>query len=192
MTKNDFELKSLAYIILIGYSFNLFFGWIGVVFEQGSALQILIYQLGCAFAISASVMAARYTGIRGQHVAGSAYILIGITHGISLAALSKEGINPDREITMAMPMIPALIFMFWCNLYPLWLRLFGIIPIIFFVLVYAYVHSGDTFLGWTLYLGYATLQISELLWGVYLFKDWKKNSRITASNNPVVNQSGRK
>jgi hypothetical protein len=175
MSKNDFENKSLVYIILLGYIFNLFFGWIGILFEQGSGLQMLLYQVGNAFAISACVMAARYTGLRGQHVAGSAYILLGITHGISLAALSKIGINPDREATMAMPMIPALIFMFWCNLYPLWLRLSGIVPIIFFVLVYANVHSGETFLGWTLYLGYATLQINELLWGIFLFKDWRKN-----------------
>jgi hypothetical protein len=119
-------------------------------------------------------MAGRYTGLRGQHVAASAYILLGITHGISLAALSKAGINIDRESTMAMPMIPALVFMFWCNLYPFWLRLSGLLPAICFSLVYMNVHLGDTFLGWTLYLGYATLQIIELIWGVFLYRDWKK------------------
>jgi hypothetical protein len=59
MSKNDFENKSLVYIILTGYIFNLFFGWIGILFEQGSGLQMLVYQLGNAFAISACVMAAR-------------------------------------------------------------------------------------------------------------------------------------
>src|SRR5207344_1538595 len=102
----------------------------------GSGIQILNYQIGNAFAISASVMVARYTGLRGQHVAASAYILLGITHGISLAALSKAGINADRGVTMAMPMIPALIFMFWCSLYPMWVRVLAIIPSILFALVY--------------------------------------------------------
>jgi hypothetical protein len=37
-----------------------------------------------------------------------------------------------------MPMIPALVFMFWCDLYPKWLRL-----------------------------------ALEVLWGVYLWRDWK-------------------
>ena len=126
MSKNDFENKSLVIIILISYGFNLLLGWIGFFLPHFSREQLVFYQVGNAFAISASVMAARYTGIRGQHVAASAYILLGITHGISLAALSKEGINIDRESTMAMPMVPALIFMFWCSLYPFWLRVFSL------------------------------------------------------------------
>jgi len=177
MNKSDLENKSLVLIVLIGYIFNLLFGWIGVLYAHGSSQQLLLFQIGNAFAISASVMAARYTGLRSQQVAASAYILLGITHGISLAALSKEGINVDREATMAMPMIPALIFMFWCNLYPMWLRLLSIIPSILFALIYINVHLGDAHLGWTLYSGYATLQVIELLWGVYIYKDWKKTKQ---------------
>ncbi|MBK9730438.1 MAG: hypothetical protein IPO83_03980 [Chitinophagaceae bacterium] len=174
MSKNDFEYKSLAIIILLGYILNLLFGWIGFLYNHGSSEQTLLFQIGNAFAISASVMAGRYIGLRGQHVAASAYILLGITHGISLAALNKTGINLDREATMAMPMIPALLFMFWCNLYPMWLRVLAIIPCILFSLVYANIHLGDTYPGWTLYAGYAALQIIEVIWGIYLFIDWKK------------------
>ncbi|ULQ51986.1 hypothetical protein [Flavihumibacter fluvii] len=169
----DFENKSLVLIILIGYIFNLLFGWFGIMCDDASAAQMLFFQFGTSFAISASVMAGRYTGLRGQHVAASAYILLGITHGISLAALSKAGINADREATMAMPMIPALIFMFWCNLFPVWLRLLAIIPIILFSFVYINVHLGDTGVGWTLYSGYGALQFIEVLWCIYLFMDWK-------------------
>lgn len=174
MTKNEFENKSLVWIVLFGYIFNLLCGWVGTVYDHDSGEQLLLYQVGNAFAISASVMAARYTGLRGQHVAASAYILLGITHGISLAALGKTGINIDREITMAMPMIPALIFMFWCNIYPMWLRVIAIFPSILFTVVYANFHLGDSSLGWTLYSGYGTLQVIELLWGIYLYQDWKK------------------
>ena len=116
MNKNDLENKSLVLIILIGYILNLLFGWIAVLYINGSSEQLLPFQFGNAFAISASVMAGRYTGLRGQHVTASAYILLGIMHGISLAALSKSGINADREVTMIMPMIPGFIFMFWCDL----------------------------------------------------------------------------
>lgn len=179
MNKNELENKSLVVIILAGYILNLLFGWIGIQFVHGSSNQMLVFQIGNACAISASVMAGRYTGLRGQHVAASAYILLGITHGISLAALSKAGINADREASMAMPMIPALIFMFWCALYPMWLRLLAVIPTILFTLVYVNVHTGDTYFGWTLYSGYGALQIIEVLWGIYIFIDWKK---ITSQN----------
>lgn len=174
MTKSDFEHKSLAIIVLTGYILNLVIGWTGFLLTHASIEQILLYQIGNAFAISASVMAARYTGLRGQHVAASAYILLGITHGISLAALNKVGINADREATMVMPMIPALVFMFWCSLYPLWLRVFSIAPCIFFAMFYINLNNGYSNPGWDLYAGYATLQIIEVIWGVYLVKDWVK------------------
>lgn len=174
MDKPAFEYKSLAYIILIGYGFNLLLGWVGFFCIYGSTTQILLYQIGNAFAITASVMAGRYIGLRGEQVAASACILLGITHGISLAAISTTGINPDREVTMAMPMIPALIFMFWCSLYPMWLRISGIIPIILFASVYTHVHLGDSNFGWTLYSGYATLQVIELIWGIFIYLDWKQ------------------
>ncbi|MEO5581629.1 MAG: hypothetical protein ABIR66_02975 [Saprospiraceae bacterium] len=51
---------------------------------HGSSEQMVFLLIGTAFTISASVMADRYTGLRGQHVAVAAYILLGITHGISL------------------------------------------------------------------------------------------------------------
>jgi hypothetical protein len=132
-----------------------------------------VFQIGNAFAISGSVMAGRYVGLRGQQVAGSAYILLGITHGISLAALGRTSINSDRAITMVMPMIPALVFMFWCELYPKWLRAIGLIPSVLFALVYVNVHVSGAFLGLPLYSGYATLQMLELVWSVYLFRDWQ-------------------
>jgi hypothetical protein len=174
MNKPDFENKSLVYIILIGYVSNFVFSTIGWLFDNNSANQILFYQIGNAFAISASVMAARYAGLRGQQVAGSAYILLGIAHGISLASLSKAGINPDREVTMAMPMIPSLIFMLWCSLYPRWLHILALVPCMLFAMVYVNFHSGEPVFGWALYTGYVALQINEVLWGIYLFMDWKK------------------
>ena len=174
MTKSELENRSLAVIIAVCYGGNLLFGWGGYLFCQPSSMaQVLVYQIGNAFAISGSVMAGRYVGLRGQQVAGSAYILLGITHGISLAALGRSSINPDRAITMVMPMIPALVFMFWCELYPKWLRLAGMIPCLFFVLVYVNVNSSGAFLGLPLYSGYATLHVLEVVWSVYLYKDWR-------------------
>ncbi len=174
MNKSDFENKSLVLIILIGYSLNLICTSIGYLFNYGLSNELLHYQIANAFAISASVMAARYTGLRGQHVSASAYILLGIAHGISLASLGRTAINADRGIMIAIPMIPSFIFMFWCNLYPVWLRIAGLVPSILFLLVFINVQSGESYFGRALSSGYATLQIIEVVWGIYLFKDWKK------------------
>ncbi|MHB1327177.1 MAG: hypothetical protein ACYC2K_03165 [Gemmatimonadales bacterium] len=176
MSKNDLETKSLVLIILVGYSLNLVLGWVGSLYAHGSGEQMLLFQIGTACAISASVMAARYVGMRGQHVAASAYILLGIAHGISLAALGKDGIDPVREATMAMPMIPALIFMFWCELFPKWLKAFAIVPSVLFALIYVGVHLSGSFELLTLYAGYATLQLNEVAWGIYILRDWRRTT----------------
>jgi len=174
MLKSEWESKSLVVIVVVCYAGNLLFGGIGSLCQPSSVAQLLLFQVGNAFAISGSVMAARYTGLRGQHVAASAYILLGITHGISLRALGRSSVNMERGMTMVMPMIPALVFMFWCDLYPKWLRIAGVIPLILFTLVFINVHQGVAYYGVPLNAGYAALQILEGVWGVYLWKDWQR------------------
>lgn len=176
MNKAEIENKSLAYITIYSYSLNLIFSGIGFLCNTGSKEQLILFQIGNAFAITASVMAGRYTGLKGQHVTASGFILLGITHGISLGALSRSAINVDRGMTMLMPMIPALISMFWCTLFPRWLRISSIIPIFFFTLTYIHVWLGRSYYDWPLNLGYSTFQIIEVLWGIYLLKDWKQHT----------------
>lgn len=176
MSKSEFENKSLVLIILIGYGLNFICTSIGYLLRYNLSYELLFYQFANAFAISASVMAARYTGLRGQQVSASAYTLLGIAHGISLASLSKAGINADKGIMMAIPMIPSFIFMFWCNIYPLWLRIAGLIPGILFSLVFVNVQSGQSYFGWALSSGFAMLQIIEIVWGIFLYNDWKQSS----------------
>jgi hypothetical protein len=176
MTKIEFENKSLVLIILIGYILNLVCTSIGYLCSNGLRSELIHYQIANAFAISASVMAGRYIGLRGQHVAASAYILLGIAHGISLASLSKAGINADRGIMIAIPMIPAFIFMFWCSLYPLWLRIAGLVPSVLFILVFINVQNGASYFGWALSSGYGMLQMIEVSWGIMLYKDWQRQA----------------
>lgn len=178
MNKNDFEYKSLIYIVSIAYIFNFVFSIAGYLCRHNPHHQILLFQIGNAFAISASVIAGRYVGARGEHVAASSFVLMGITHGISLAALSKGAINMEREMTMAIPMIPALIFIFWCSLFPVWLRLAGLIPIALFTCTYVCMHTEHHGFNWALPLGYGTLQLIELLWSYYMWKDWKLQRNI--------------
>lgn len=174
MNKLEFESKSLAYFILISYSLNILMGALGFVLNDGSRIQLFLYQIGNALAITGSVMAGRYTGIKTQHVTASGFILLGIAHGISLGALSRTGVNADRGVTMIMPMIPALVSILWCDLFPRWMRILSLLPILFFTLSYLKVEAGESYYNWTLNFGFGSLQIIEVLWAIYIFKDWKK------------------
>jgi hypothetical protein len=176
MTKSEFENKSLVWIVFVCYAGSMVCGWIGsLVCAPESLAQLILYQIGNALGITASVMAGRYTGLRGQHVAASAYILLGITHGVAMGAISRTTLSVDRGMSMVMPMFPALVFMFWCDLYPKWVRLAGLVPAALFTLVFINVHRGVSYQGWSLNAGYATLQVLEIVWSVYLVKDWQRS-----------------
>lgn len=170
----NFEYKSLAAITVIGYSLSVLIGVIGLFFPAASYNQLLCYQVNDALAIMASVIAARYTGLRGQHVAASAFILMGITHGVSMASSGLNSFNIERGLVIIMPMIPALVLIFWCSLFPLWLRLATIIPIVFFLYMYVDVINGGIYYNTPLWSAYLSLMVIEILWAYYIYMDWKK------------------
>lgn len=93
-----FEYKSLVAITVSGYGLSVLMGILGFVFPQESYTQLLCYQMNDALAIMASVIAARYTGLRGEHVAASAFILMGITHGVSMASSGLDSFNIEKGL----------------------------------------------------------------------------------------------
>src|SRR5688572_27831246 len=177
MNKSAFENKSLVIITATGFLLNLIFGLTGVIFfPEISYPQLLCYQMADAAAIMASVIAARYTGLRGEHVAASAFILLGITHGLSLASSGLENFHVEKGITVILPMVPSLILLGWCSLFPRWLRLAVVVPIVLFIYVYKDVIGGGAYYDHALRLGYLSWMILEILWSVYLFRDWTRMS----------------
>jgi hypothetical protein len=174
MDSISFEYKSLALITLIGYTLSVIVGISGLMFPTASYYQLLCYQINDALAIMASVIAARYTGLRGLHVAASAFILMGITHGVSMASSGLNSFNIERGLVIIMPMTPALILLFWCSLFPVWLRFAAIIPIILFLYMYQDVINGGKYYSIPLMASYLTLMAVEIMWGYFIFLDWKK------------------
>jgi hypothetical protein len=127
MDRNQFELRSLVYFVLVCYIANLTFSIVGVASASRSTL-------------------------------------LGITHGVGMASLGVASINVDRSPLMFMPMMPALVSMFWCTLLPFWLRVAGTIPFAFFLLVYVTVRTGGEFYSWPLNFAYGTLQVYPSGW----------------------------
>jgi hypothetical protein len=169
MDRGRFENNSLATITLAGYAFALLAGTFGSLLANNSYGQLLLYQVGDACGITASVIGARYVGLRSQQVAASAFILMGITHGISLAGSGVQALNTEKSITLIMPMIPAMVLMAWCTLFPPWLRIAGLLPALLFVWVYTSVLSGGSFFDWPTTAAYSLWGLVEVCWGVFIF-----------------------
>lgn len=177
MERAVFELRSLALIALLGYVLTFLFGTLGSMLEANSYAQLLLYQMGDACGITASVIGGRYIGLRGQQVAASAFILMGITHGISLAGSGVLALNTEKSITLIMPMIPAMVLMLWCAHFPLWLRLLALVPAALFLYVYILVLSGGSFFSWPTTAAYSLWGLVEVLWGYWMFQDERRHSR---------------
>ena len=175
------EVRDLVRITVLGYGLTLMFGAIGSMLLANSFGQLLLYELGDATGIMASVLSARYVGLRGQHIAASAFILMGITHGISLAGTGVEGLNSQKSITLIMPMIPAMVLMTWCSLFPKWLRLSALLPAALFVYVYIRVLSGAPYIDWPTSTAYFLWNISEVLWAVFMLLDLRKQPQASAT-----------
>ncbi len=179
MSSPKFELKSLAIITVVGYSLNFLCALIGTCLPEASYQQLLCYQIGDASAIMASVIAARYIGLRSQHVAASAFILLGITHGLSLASSGLESFNIEKGVTVVMPMIPSIALLCWCTTFPVWLRAAGFIPVFLFIYVYITVVSGSPYYDLPVKLAYTFWLLTEILWSVYIYRDWKKEQVVS-------------
>ena len=178
LTKSEFENKSLTIITLISFVLILIVSIIGrFAFEPISYGQLLCYQLGDSFGIVGAVCAARYTGLRGEHVAASAFILLGITHGISLASSGLDQFNVERGLAVIFPMVPTFLLIGWCSLFPVWLRLAPIVPMVFLIYMYVDVVQGGEYYSVIARLGYLFWMLIEILWGVYLLRDWKRAKR---------------
>lgn len=178
MPNLSFENKSLVVLTACGFILNAILGFSGFLFPQMSYQQLLCFQMADAAAIMSAVVAARYTGLRSEHVAASGFILLGITHGISLASSGLDSFNVEKGITVVMPMIPTFLLLGWCTLFPKWLRLMGMVPAVSFFYLYIHVIAGGPYFDIPLMVGYVFWMIIELGWTYYIYKDWIAQSSI--------------
>lgn len=175
MDKSRLEYKSLVLITLISFLLVLAFSLVGrFAFPPITYGQLLCYQLADSSGIVGAVCAARYTGIRSEHVTASAFILLGVTHGISLASSGLDQFNVERGLAVVFPLAPTFLLIGWCSLFPMWLRWLPLIPLAFLLYMYVDVIKGGEYYSIIARLGYLFWLLIEILWGIYLFRDWKR------------------
>ena len=78
-------------------------------------------------------------------------------------------------------MIPAMVLMTWCSLFPKWLRLSALLPAALFVYVYIRVLSGAPYIDWPTSTAYFLWNISEVLWAVFMLLDLRKQPQASAT-----------
>lgn len=179
--KGSREVKALVAIIAIGFGLNLL-SLVGNALEANSLAQLLVFRIGDTAAMMGCIAAGRYVGGKGLHAAATAFAMLGIVHGISAGASSLSSINVEATASMIIPMIPSLILLLWCSIFPLWTRIGGVLLAIPFAAIFYRVVHGSPFFHWTVYLAYGLLAALEMSWAVLL---WKDSSRQRSEEEPA-------
>lgn len=174
------ETRLLMIFISIGYIANFCLGLVGSFFPFQSFAQMTCWQISDSMAIMASVLASRQVGSRGQNLASPGYILLGIAYGVSFASSSISAINEEKMATVLMPLLPAIVLISFCRIYPTWLRMGSLLIFIPFFMMYWNVIAGTySDENMSNALAYSGIQSLGVLWVIYLWKDYKKQLKST-------------
>jgi hypothetical protein len=171
------ELKALVVITAVGFAVNAL-SLAGFLFEGNSLPQLLSFRIGDTAALMACAAASRYVGIKGLHVAASAFAMLGIVHGISAGAVGLSTINLDATASLIVPMVPAFVLLMWCRAFPLLIRVASVALVIPFGVAFYRAVTGLSILHWTLALAYGSLAAMELLWAACLWRDFNRVARL--------------
>lgn len=171
------ETRLLLIFISIGFISNFCLGILGSMFAPESFAQMTCWQIGDSMAIMASVLASRQVGSRGQNLAAGGYILLGIAYGVSFASSSIYSLNEEKMATVLLPLLPAIVLISFCRLYPLWLR-FGslLIFIPFFMMYWNVINRTYSNHDLSNTIAYSGIQLLGVLWVIFIWKDHKKIS----------------
>jgi hypothetical protein len=168
------ETHLLIILIFFGYISNFCFGLLGSMFPFESFAQMTCWQIGDSMAIMASVLASRQVGSRGQNLASPGYILLGIAYGVSFASSSIYAINEEKMATVLLPLLPAIVLISFCRIYPSWLRIGSLLIFIpFFMMYWTVVNGTYSNANLSNTLAYSGIQFLGVLWAFFIWKDYK-------------------
>lgn len=171
--KDNTETRTLLRVTSLGYLMNLVCGIGGIFFRPGSVAQMTAWQFADSAAIMASILASRYIGTRNEHLAASGFTLLAIAYGISFSSSSFTALNEEKMATIILPLVPAMLLVGACKLFPLWSKIACVLICIPFFIVYITV-LGNTYSpnDWSNFIAYPGIQVLGVIWSIYLWKDF--------------------
>ncbi len=169
------ETRLSLVFLAIGYISNLVLGAVGSFFPPESFWQMTCWQLSDSLAIMASILASRWAGSKGYNLAAAGYTLLAITFGVSFASSSITSVNEEKMATILLPLVPAIILISYCKIFPAWLR-FGsfLICIPFFLIYRSVINDTYQFENISNTLAYTGIQLLGALWTYFIWRDYRR------------------
>ena len=169
------EIRLLIIFIAIGYLSNFCFGLLGSFFPTESLGQLISWQIGDTMAIMASVLAGKQVGSRGQNLAAAGYTMLAIAYGVSFGSSSISAVNAEKMSTVLLPLLPAIILISFCRIFPSLIRFGSLLIIIpFFFMYWNVINHSYRNDNLSNLLAYSGIQLLGVLWAIFIWNDYKK------------------
>ena len=165
----------LPLFIIAGYILYSLGGILGGFCIQGSSMQMIFWQVGNMGAICSSVMAGSLLARDDWHLPSAGFIILGIAHGIFFSSMHVDTIDVRIFAMGSVILAPAIFFINFYPLVPIWVKIVGWITSGLFLILYYRVLTGVMYFNdWSQTLGYTLEEITLIIWSIYLYIHYAK------------------
>jgi hypothetical protein len=174
------NLRILTKLIIGGFFLEWLFGLIGALMPKNSFEQILSWELGAMSLIAASTLMSVKLARQNWDIPAAGYITLSIAQGVFYSVLSSEGNVHGQMDNFAFAsgvilLLPSMLLIFYYKVYPIWLRILGVLVCLPFLIDMAFVYRGQDIKTFTILNGisFGLLQFTALFWSISLWKELK-------------------
>lgn len=173
------EDKHFPSLIAICFITNFLLGVTGaIIMNAHLLLATIVWQISNMFYVAGCALLSLKAGSERKHISAAGFILLSIdmTTFFSLQTSFSEDTNPIYASGVLI-MLPGLVFIMYYNVFPLWVRIAGILAGIprLILLIDQYMDSFKIERNGLLDgLGYTMMGLLGLFWVYYTYKDQQK------------------
>lgn len=150
---------------------------ISIFFEPGSSAVAFVYQLATVLLMISFACTGVKLHIDGWHIPAAGFTLLAISQGIFFSSIHIDGSMDYSGVSGVYFLITAVVMTLYCGLFPLWLRLFGLLSAIPFAylmyLIYRGQYAANTVLENVIFF---IFMLTVLGWSWYVWRDERRKN----------------
>jgi hypothetical protein len=162
-----------AYINIICFIFCFICGGVGGSFPRDSFWQNIFWEITNALFITGCALTSVQLADRKWIIPAAGFIVLSISF-IEFFTLIPIGDSPEKILEIGkcgLLFIPAMVMISYYTLFPLWLRMMGVISCLPFIAIIFFANlSQNNYVLEMMTIGYILIEITSMLWGIYFLK----------------------
>jgi hypothetical protein len=173
------EERHLPVLIALCFVGNLILGGIGQLFPENSFWQLFSWQWGSLLFMAGTSLYAAKLHTEKWHISSAGFILLSIGQGIFFTIHDNGSTHEAQSLfaTGIMVFLPGMLFLCYYSGFPVWVRIFGVLSILPFLIVMikidmkSYDVKNDLIYN---VISFVMVQITGICWSYYVFRPYRK------------------